>query len=260
MSTSRSPGDSSNREHYSYADYARPEIARGFDQDRFGGAVGAYFQQVHERQLWELMPDPEGLKVLDVGAGTGRFSLPLRRRGAEVMAVDASLPMLVEAMRKAAALDIRLSCGQADAHALPFKDRSFDVVVSSRMLMHVLDWRAVLAELCRISRRVVIVDFPPRSSIAVLAPVLLPLKKRIKRSTQVYAVLSEREVGEEFARCGFFVAARSRQFLLPFFVHRMMKRPAWSDGVERCMRRLGLTGRLGAPLTLMAVRPTREER
>ena len=31
-----------------------------------------------------------------------------------------------------------------DAHALPFADRSFDVAVSLRMLMHTSDWRRCL--------------------------------------------------------------------------------------------------------------------
>ena len=39
-----------------------------------------------------------------------------------------------------------------DAHALDFPDRSFDVVVSLRVLMHTPNWRRCLAELCRVGR------------------------------------------------------------------------------------------------------------
>ena len=41
-------------------------------------------------------------------------------------------------------------------------DRSFDLAVSLRVLMHTPDWRQCVAELCRVARRRVIVDFPAR--------------------------------------------------------------------------------------------------
>ena len=47
-----------------------------------------------------------------------------------------------------------------DAHALAFADRSFDAVVSLRVLMHTPDWRQCLAELCRVARERVVFDYP----------------------------------------------------------------------------------------------------
>ena len=43
---------------------------------------------------------------------------------------------------------------------LPFGSRSFDVVVAVRLLPHVRNWQRLLAELCRVARSTVIVDYP----------------------------------------------------------------------------------------------------
>ena len=44
-----------------------------------------------------------------------------------------------------------------------FRDRSFDVAVSLRVLMHTPRWRSCVAELCRVADRLVIVDYPSRA-------------------------------------------------------------------------------------------------
>ncbi|HWV88374.1 MAG TPA: class I SAM-dependent methyltransferase [Capillimicrobium sp.] len=68
--------------------------------------------------LWrELSADLDG-PVLDVGAGTGRVTLDLARRGREVIALDAD-PDLVAALReRAAGLPVRAVCADARDFAL----------------------------------------------------------------------------------------------------------------------------------------------
>src|SRR5262245_61721932 len=72
-----------------------------------------------------------GMRVLDVGAGTGNASIPAALRGADVVASDLT-PELLEAGRaRAAAAGVELEWVEADAEALPFEDASFDVVISA---------------------------------------------------------------------------------------------------------------------------------
>src|SRR3954468_16150249 len=72
-----------------------------------------------------------GMRVLDVGAGTGNASIPAAQAGAEVTASDLT-PELLEAGRaRADAQGARLDWVEADAERLPFADASFDVVMSS---------------------------------------------------------------------------------------------------------------------------------
>ena len=241
-----------SRGHYSYDLYRRVDIAQGFDADRFGGPVGAWLARIHHELLLNLLGPVEGWQVLDVGGGTGRLVEPLRAAGATVQVSDASAQMLAVAREKMGASAPPL--WQADIHALLFRDRAFDGVVSSRVLMHVLDWRRSLAELTRVSRRSLVIDFPPASATTLLAPVVLPLKRLLEPDTQVYQVLRVREVVRELERLGFQVTRQERQLALPFFVHRKLKRPDLSARIEGRLARWGITRRIGAPVVLRADR------
>jgi SAM-dependent methyltransferase len=85
-------------------------------------------------------------------------------RGARVTGVDASAEMLAVAQRRPAeAISRPLPPG--DVHRLEFGDRSFDVVISLRVLMHAADWRRSIAELCRVADQLVIIDYPSLISL-----------------------------------------------------------------------------------------------
>jgi ubiquinone/menaquinone biosynthesis C-methylase UbiE len=84
-------------------------------------------------------------RVLDVGAGTG--NVVGKMRAAQRVAVDLSPEMLGELRAKDP--DVVLVAGLADA--LPFRDCSFDAVVTYSTLHHLADWSA-LAEMRRVTR------------------------------------------------------------------------------------------------------------
>lgn len=67
--------------------------------------------------------------VLDVGAGTGAFSIPLARWGFAVTHVDFSPAMVALARRNAEGLE-NVQFVEANAVAFPFADRSFDLVLN----------------------------------------------------------------------------------------------------------------------------------
>lgn len=60
----------------------------------------------------------EGLRVLDLGCGTGYFSALLRERGAQVVCADISHAMLEQAKQRCG--DEGMSYQLADAEQLPF--------------------------------------------------------------------------------------------------------------------------------------------
>ena len=95
-----------------------------------------------------------GMSVLDVGCGTGRALLLMREVvGAEglVVGVDATPEMLLEAKRLGRQGIGRLVLG--DAERLPIRDGSFDAVLASGLVPHLLDPVAGLAELARVTRQ-----------------------------------------------------------------------------------------------------------
>jgi len=74
---------------------------------------------------------PKGI-VLDIGCGTGAQTLLLASLGCRVFALDISMNMLLETLRKARALNLvnNIELIQASADYLPFKNASFDRVYS----------------------------------------------------------------------------------------------------------------------------------
>src|SRR5229473_3251425 len=86
-------------------------------------------------------------RVLDLGSGTGR-NLPLLPRGTRAVAVDPSLDALKRARRRAP--DVPVVGAQAEA--LPFRDRSFDTVLSGLVFCSVGDPPRGLAEVKRVLR------------------------------------------------------------------------------------------------------------
>src|SRR5687768_6527394 len=72
--------------------------------------------------------DPKGLKVLEVGGGSGRDSIRLAKMGAEVTVIDYVRSSLDVVARNAAKHDARIELIHGDALAMPFPEGTFDVV------------------------------------------------------------------------------------------------------------------------------------
>jgi ubiquinone/menaquinone biosynthesis C-methylase UbiE len=87
-----------------------------------------------------------GRTVLDAGAGTGAASAELRRRAADVLAIDMSPAML------GWQASARPPCVVADIRALPLPADSVDDAVAAFVLNHLPDPAAGLAELARVTR------------------------------------------------------------------------------------------------------------
>ena len=94
----------------------------------------------------------EGVRVLDVAAGTGNASIPAAERGAEVVASDLTPELLDAGRARAESQGVELEWVVADAENLPFDDESFDVVMSSIGAMFAPHHQAVADELVRVCR------------------------------------------------------------------------------------------------------------
>lgn len=95
---------------------------------------------------WLARGTPAG-RVLDLGCGTGR-NLPLFPRGVRAIGLDPCRETLAKARRRAPG--VPLVCARAEA--LPFRDDSFDTVVSGLVFCSVLDPARGLAEVRRVLR------------------------------------------------------------------------------------------------------------
>jgi SAM-dependent methyltransferase len=252
-----------NRQHYSYTHYASKDVAAGFDQLRFSGPIGEYLLETQESLLLDALSPLasgttsgplSGVHVLDVGTGTGRAAIGMARAGATVVGVDASSEMLDVARERAASANVSVTFDVGDAHALPFPPAHFDAAVSLRVLMHTPDWARCLGELCRVSRRRVVVDFPSLSSLAALESGARHLRRAAGRKVEAYRVMSERSVVAAFAANGYRVVHVHRQFVLPIALHKKIGSIAFTRGTERVFSALGLSWLAGSPVTMVAER------
>ncbi|MER7199239.1 SAM-dependent methyltransferase [Streptomyces sp. CB01635] len=114
----------------------------------FGAAAPAYAEHrpdyAQAAVRWALEPAP-GLRVLDLGAGTGKLTAALVALGAEVIAVEPDPAMLTELGRALPA--VRALPGSAEAVPLP--DASVDAVVAGNA-MHWFDMDVAGPEIARV--------------------------------------------------------------------------------------------------------------
>ena len=138
-----------------------------------------------------------GEKVLDVGAGTGVSTEELARSGAYAVGADLSIGML-RAGRHSRPF-VPLLAG--DALRLPFADATFDAVTISFALRNVVDTRAALRELARVTRpggRLVVCEFSHPTNftfrtiyLSYLMRSLPAVARRVSSNPDAYVYLAE---------------------------------------------------------------------
>jgi ubiquinone/menaquinone biosynthesis C-methylase UbiE len=115
--------------------------------------------------FWRQIAAQAKGRVLELGCGTGRISLPLVRAGISVVGVDRSAPMLIQAARRARLLRRgragekrpRLHLVRSDIRTLPFGDASFVMALAPYGILQSLlrdrDLAATLASVNRVVTR-----------------------------------------------------------------------------------------------------------
>ncbi len=89
-----------------------------------------------------------GARILDVGTGTGRVSVPLLERGADLIGCDLAPKMMAVLRQKRPSARL----AQADATRLPFPTGHFDAVTTCHVMHLVGPWREALREYRRVLR------------------------------------------------------------------------------------------------------------
>ncbi len=213
---------------------------------RFSGAAGEWMLGVQEKIVRRMMRGFDGASVLDVGGGHGQLAIPLCREGwrVTVLGSDESCRHRIQSVVDSG----QCAFAVGDVIALPFPDKSFDLVLCFRLLTHCGRWPELVRELCRVSRLGVVVDYPTGQSLNAVAPALFGAKKKFEKNTRLWALFRHRQVIAEFAKNGFAPTATKKQFFLPMVLHRMLNIRALSTALEGVCRALGLTRLWGSPV------------
>lgn len=165
--------------------------------------------------------------VLEAGCGTGLILERIAGFARSARGIDLSGGMLARA--RARGLDV----AQASVTALPYKDHSFDVVCSFKVLAHVADIETALAEMARVTRPGghVLAEFYNTRSLRYLV-------KRLKPPTAISEHSDDEAV---FTR--YDSAARFRSYLPPTLAWQTVRGVRIATPVA-ALHRVPLVGRL----------------
>lgn len=112
----------------------------------------AYRNEEIIKTFLELIPKNKKLKILDVGCGTGEYTIAefgKVLKGCTFHGLDFSKGMIKEAKRLLPKSYFKVG----DAHNLPYKNNSFDLVVSRQALEHFIGPQKVVREMARVTKK-----------------------------------------------------------------------------------------------------------
>ncbi len=122
-----------------------------------------------------------GMRVLDVGCGTGVVAITAARQGAHVAAVDLTPPLLERARENARIAGVEIDFREADVEELPFQNAQFDVVLSQFAHMFAPRPEVAIGEMLRVLKpggTIAFSTWPPEllvgSTMALAAPFMPP--------------------------------------------------------------------------------------
>lgn len=129
---------------------------------------GAWIGEEEYRLIASLLASRPSETLLDVGCGTGYFTRRFAADAADGNVIGADIDF--DMIRFAAGHSARgIGFVAADARRLPFRDGSFDLVVSVTALCFIREEKQVLREMLRVARRGVVLGLLNRHSLLYLA-------------------------------------------------------------------------------------------
>lgn len=229
-----------------------PDIETSSDNyaSRFAGPAGEYMLSIQEQALRELMHDDRplgGRLVLDMGGGHAQLTGPLLALGCKVSVAGSDRQCAERVQLRHGS---RVPFYEGNLTDMPLVDRAFDTVVSVRLISHMDDWPGLVAEMCRIADRSIIIDYPTFASLNMLSLATFPLKKMIERNTRTYRTFWDGEISEIFAKHGFMKRREVRQFTLPMAMHRLFAQSGHVRRLEEGLRKAGVTALMGNPVLI----------
>lgn len=192
--------------------YKADDIAEEYDSKRFSQG-GRLIDRREKDAVLDGVGPVAGKSILEVACGTGRFSVMLAERGADIVGLDISGAMLSQGRRKAKEGGVadHVEFMRGDAARLPFPDNHFDVVIAMRFF-HLADTPAsFLTEMRRVSNSQVFFDTFNRFSTRSLYNWALPMGSRLYSRWEIDRLLDGASLE---------LATEDHDFVLPFGFYR----------------------------------------
>lgn len=115
--------------------------------------MGSYVDKVETDCALNLFKVKKGMKILDIGCGTGNFSIKLAKMGCKVVGIDISEEMLNIAEEKAKKEDLDIEFYNMDVYDLKFEKETFDGVFSMAAFEFIKKPEPALEEIFRVVKK-----------------------------------------------------------------------------------------------------------
>ena len=124
-----------------------------YDEKRWKSRSGDFNNATQQRIVGELTQSWTSSRILEVGPGTARFTIPLARKNNRITLVDISDRMLEVARAKLVEERLEQSiereiCGSI--YELPFPDEEFDFALSLNVFSHLERAEVAIGEIARV--------------------------------------------------------------------------------------------------------------
>lgn len=161
------------------------------------------------KTLISLLNGFNGL-ILDVGCDGGTLSSIIKQDSVWIVGIDIDM----NAIKYATIKRKHHAWILADAHYLPFKNKSFNIVLCIETLEHCYSPRSVIEEIKRVTRSEILILIPNSSSpiFKIIWYVWLKLKGRVWIDSHLYE-FNDRTIKKLFNDCGLKVFLMKRTLL-----------------------------------------------
>jgi ubiquinone/menaquinone biosynthesis C-methylase UbiE len=128
------------------------DSASNLYDDWYKTKLGKHVDFVESECAFNLFKIKKGMKVLDIGCGTGNFSLKLAKKGCKVTGIDLSDKMLHLAREKTEKENLYINYCRMNVYDLQFPAQHFDAVFSMATFEFVKDVEKAMIEIFRVCK------------------------------------------------------------------------------------------------------------
>jgi SAM-dependent methyltransferase len=195
--------------------YQQATVVDDYEDKRFSRGGGRLTDRLEKQAVLDALEPVADKTILETACGTGRFTALLADRGADIVGLDISTPMLREGLAKAYRDGVadHIEFMRGDAGRLPFPDDHFDAVFGMRFF-HLADTpETYLSEMARVSNDQVVFDTYNRRSGRVLYNWALPMGSRL---------YSRGEVDDMLTAADLRLTREYHDFIVPFGLYRKL--------------------------------------
>lgn len=236
-------------------DSISPDIHSSSDEyaKRFSGEFGTFSLDVQGNSTLKILKKYNDIKtILDVGGGHGQLMPYIANMGYDITIYGSNECCKKRVQSYIDSGDCKFKVGSLTS--LPFLDQSFDAVICFRQVCHLENYKECIKELSRVSKKIVIIDYPTYRSFNILNKLFFKLKKKVEKNTRTFKIFYDNEIQDEFAKNNFLVDTKIPEYFLPLVFYRIINKKVICNILEGIFSFLGLRKLFGSPIIIEAKR------